>query len=275
MIKVGVLFVLIIFAYLGLSSLERRSLYCPDRQIIATPAVYRLPFEQLALKTKDGVRIKGWFIPAESRLLASSLVLLFCHGNAGNISHRLDKLQIFHKMGFSVLLFDYRGYGQSEGVPSEAGTYADADAAYQYLMGTQKIHPSQIILYGESLGCAVATEMARRHAAGALILESPFTSTVEMAKRVFPWLPVRWIIRNRYDNLSKMPEIKMPVLIMHSPQDEIVPFDMGRQLFGAIPGPKAFFELAGGHNDGFEVTGNRYIQAIASFIRSLRKAAKG
>src|SRR5207248_2460746 len=128
------------------------------------------------LKSTDGVKIKGWFIPG---VLPT---LLFCHGNAGNISHRLDKLQIFHKLGLNVLLFDYRGYGQSEGVPSESGTYADAEAAYRYLTETRKIPPSQIILYGESLGCAVATEMARRHPAAALILESPFTSTVAMAK---------------------------------------------------------------------------------------------
>ncbi len=267
MTKIILLVVLVIFAWLGLSSLERRSLYFPDRQLFATPKVYRLDFEDLILKTSDGTKIHGWFIPAGR---VKGRTVLFCHGNAGNISHRLDKLLKFNGIGLNVLLFDYRGYGQSEGNPTEAGTYADAEAAYRYLSETKKIPATQIILYGESLGCAVAVEMARRHPAAALILESPFTSTVEMAKRVFPWLPVDWIVRYKYDNLSKIPQIHIPSLIMHSPQDEIVPFEMGIKLYKAASGPKKFFELTGGHNDGYAVTGKRYTTAIRNFLEHLR-----
>ena len=240
--------------------------------MFATPAAYGLTFDDLDLRTSDGIKIKAWFIPAVAphSPVPASPTLLFCHGNAGNLSHRLDKLQKFHRIGLNVLLFDYRGFGQSEGSPSEAGTYADAEAAYQYLIQVKTIPPHRIILYGESLRCAVATEMARRHPdAAALILESPFTSTVAMGKRIFPWLPVRWIVRYHYDSLAKIPRIKMPLLIMHSPQDEIVPFEMGRQLYAAAPGPKKFFELTGGHNDGYELTGDRYGQVINEFLKSV------
>ena len=268
MLKIVLLVVLLVSAWLGLSSLERRSLYFPDRQVFATPQVYRLAYEDLMLRDSDGTRIHGWFIPKAGRP-APGLTLLFCHGNAGNISHRLDKVLKFHQIGLNVLLFDYRGYGQSEGRPSEAGTYLDAEAAYHYLTRTKKIPPARIVLYGESLGCAVAVEMAHRHPAAALILESPFTSTAAMGKRVYPWLPVRWMVRNKYDNLSKIPRIRLPLLILHSPRDEIVPFQMGRQLFAAAPGPKKFFELTGGHNDGYEMTGAAYIQTIDSFLKGV------
>lgn len=266
-LKFFILIVLMAMAWIGLSSMERRTLYYPDRQVFATPAAYGLAFENVNLKTSDGAEIKGWFVPADRS--ASTLTLLFCHGNAGNISHRLEKLQKFHHMGLNVLLFDYRGYGQSQGTPSEAGTYADAEAVYEYLTQIKGIPPGRIVLYGESLGCAVATEMARRHAAAALILESPFTSTVAMAKLIFPRLPVYRIVRYRYDNLTKIPGITMPLLIMHSPQDDIVPFEMGRQLYAAAPEPKRFFELTGDHNEGYELTGDRYISAITQFLKSL------
>jgi fermentation-respiration switch protein FrsA (DUF1100 family) len=210
---------------------------------------------------------------------------LFCHGNAGNISHRLDKLEKFHALGANVLIFDYRGYGQSDGHPSELGTYQDADSAYQWLVKREALsvendagnplHASRstprVVFYGESLGCAVAVEMAVRHPGAGLILESPFTSTVAMAKRIFPWLPVKWIVRYRYDNLSKIPKIKMPVLILHSPQDEIVPFAMGRQLFNAAPPPKQFLELTGDHNDGYADSGDIYLRGIAAFLKRCRQ----
>jgi len=257
------LIIILVLAWLGLRALEPRLLYFPDRQLIATPAVYRLAFDDLVLRDQDGTKIHAWLIPALHKH-----TILFCHGNAGNISHRLDKIQKLHALGLDALFFDYRGYGQSEGKPSEAGTYADAEAAYQYLVETKKTPSHQIILYGESLGCAVAVEMARRHPVGGIILESPFTSTAAMARRVFPWLPVQWIVRNRYDNLAKIRELKMPVLIMHSPQDEIIPFKMGRQLFAAAPDPKQFYDLTGSHNDGYSESGEHYTKAITAFISS-------
>ncbi|MFA5975520.1 MAG: alpha/beta hydrolase [Elusimicrobiota bacterium] len=239
MIKILILCVLVGVLGWGLLSMERRSLYFPDRRLVATPAVYRLAYEDLHLTASDGVRIHGWFIPASkapSSRINAPLAILLCHGNAGNVSHRLDKLSRLHLLGVNVLLFDYRGYGLSEGKPSEKGTYLDAEAAYRYLTDVRKIPPDQIVLYGESLGCAVATEMAMRHpSASGLILESPFTSTVAMANIVLPWFPASWIIRNRYDSLSKIPRLNMPLLILHSPHDEIVPFHMGQALYAAAP----------------------------------------
>lgn len=262
--KIALLISLAILAWLGLRSLEGMAMYYPDRQLIATPAICRLRYEDVVLQTSDGKRVHGWFIPSGQ---ADAPVILLCHGNAGNISHRLDKAVMLHHINLAVLLFDYRGYGQSEGVPSEQGTYADAEAAYRYLTEVKKISPGRIVLYGESLGCAVAVELARRHPAAALILESPFTSTVAMAKRLFPWLPIGWMVRNRYDNLSKIAQMKMPLLVMHSPQDEIVPFQMGQQLYAAAPNPKTFFELMGSHNDGFLESGERYTSAIRQFLK--------
>jgi fermentation-respiration switch protein FrsA (DUF1100 family) len=314
------LFVVVV-CWLGLRWFERSNIYFPDRQLVATPAQVGMPFEDIWLTTSDGVRLNGWFIPAgegesspgrhsgESRNPALDpgfrrgdvtgpigITLMLCHGNAGNISHRLDKIARLRSLGVNVFIFDYRGYGKSRGRPSEEGTYRDAEAAYRWLVerrtrnverdgsmnsrSTSNVPRSTfhvprstfngIVLYGESLGCAVAVEMARRHPeAAGVILESAFTSTVDMAKRVFPWLPARWIIRYRYDNLSKMPLIKMPVLILHSPQDEIVPFDMAQKLFAAVPGSKTFVELLGDHNEGYLDSGPRYLEAIGTFCHSL------
>lgn len=155
------------------------------------------------------------------------------------------------------------------GVHPKKGTYLDGDTAYAYLAESRKILPKEIVLQGESLGCAIALEMATRHPAAALILESPFTSTLDMAKRVFPWLPVKWIVRYRYDNLSKIPKLRVPLLILHSPQDEIVPFAMGKALYEAAPEPKHLFKLSGGHNDGYQLLRKAYVQAIASFLKGI------
>ena len=194
-------------------------------------------------------------------------MILFCHGNAGNISHRLDKVARLHHAGADVLLFDYRGYGQSDNVaPSEKGTYADGEAAYLYLTKTRGIAPERLFLHGESLGGAVAVETALHHPVAGLILESAFTSTIAMAQRVFPWLPARQIIRYRYDSLAKLPRLTMPKLFLHSRQDDVVPFFMGEQNFQAAAPPKKFIELVGDHNEGYIDSGATYIEAIKKFI---------
>lgn len=265
MIKLALLGILIVTAGWLLGTLERRSLYFPDRTPGETPKLHRLSYEDVQLATKDSVKIHGWFIPGKEKL-----TILLAHGNAGNISHRLDKVMRLRGTGVSILLFDYRGYGQSDGDPSEKGTYADAEAAYAYLTETQKIPPHQIVFYGESIGCAIALEMATRHPVAGLILESPFTSTVDMAKLVFPWLPVRWMVRYRYDNLSKISNIRIPLLMLHSPQDEIIPFSMAQTLFDQAPEPKRLVELTGGHNDGYEVSGQVYTQSVAQFLKGVR-----
>jgi len=244
---------------------ERANLYFPSRDLTVHPGSLGFKYEELNLKTEDGASIFGWYVPASP----ASPVMLVSHGNAGNISDRLDKLAIFRGAGASVLFYDYRGYGRSSGSASEEGTYRDAESAYRWLTAVKGVPPKRIVLYGESLGSAVAVELALRREAGGLILESGFTSTEDMARIVFPFLPARWLVRFRYDSLSKISKVRCPVLVMHSPQDDIVPFEMGRRLFAAAPQPKIFFEMKGGHNEGFLDTGPAYGQAIRRFLESL------
>lgn len=265
-VKIAVLLGLLALFFYSLRSLEDRTLYYPEKGLDATPRAYGWAFEDLRLKTEDGVEVHGWYIPG-----TKPFVLLLAHGNAGTISHRLNKAALLRRTGAGLLLFDYRGYGQSAGRPSEQGTYRDAEAAYRYLTETKGILANRVFFYGESLGCAVALEMALRHPGAGVILESPFTSTVDMGKLVFPWLPAKWIVRHRYDNLLKIPKLTTPLLIMHSPQDEIVPFHMGQRLFQAAPEPKTFLELKGGHNEGYMDTGERYVSAVKAFVERERQ----
>lgn len=220
-------------------------LFFPERALTATPKTFGMAFEDLRLRTSDGVRIHGWFVPRQG---ARGTLLLF-HGNAGTLSDRVDKIRLFHDLGWNVLAVDYRGYGESEGSPSEEGTYADGAAAVEEALRRGET-PDRLVLYGESLGGAVAVEAAGRVSPGALVLESTFTSVPEMARRLYPWLPVSLLVRIRYDSLARIRRLSCPVAVLHSPEDEIVPCDMGRALYEAAPGPKAFLPLRGGHNDG-------------------------
>lgn len=246
----------------GVRWLERNKLYYPNRVITVIPRSLGMAFEDVTLTAADGVKINAWFIPAP----APGLTVLFCHGNAGNISSRVEKAAILHKLGLSVLLFDYRGYGMSEGAPSEQGTYLDADAAYGYLTATRKIPPDRIVIHGESIGNGVAIEAARRHPSRALIVESAFTSIVGMGKSVAPFLPLGLFVRTRYDNLAKLPSVGRPVLVMHSRGDEVIPFEMGQELFAAAAPPKRFLEMKGTHDDGFLDSGPAYPEAIRAFL---------
>lgn len=257
--------ILALVFWIGLRWFERANLYFPDRTPMgAHPGSYGLEYEELKIQAEDGPTIHGWYVENKP----DSPVILVSHGNAGNISHRLDKLLIFRRAGASVLLYDYRGYGLSTGSPTEQGTYRDAQAAYRWLTRSKHIPPEKIVFYGESLGCAVALETALRHKAAGIILESGFTSTVDMGKLIFPFLPIEWMVRFRYDALSKIGKVSCPVLVMHSPQDDIVPYAMGRRLFAAAPEPKTFFEMKGDHNEGFLTTGKAYEEAIRNFLRS-------
>ncbi|MCX5796650.1 MAG: alpha/beta hydrolase [Elusimicrobia bacterium] len=252
--------------WLGLRWFERINLFFPSRDMEADPGALGLAFEDLRLMAADGTSVHGWFVP----LASESPVVVFCHGNAGNISHRLDKLGALRRAGASVLLFDYRGYGRSSGRPDEQGTYLDAEAAYRWLAEEKQVPAGRIVIHGESLGGAVALELALRRRAAGLVLESTFTSVVDMCRRIFPFLPAQLIVRFRYDTLSKIPRLSCPLLVMHSPDDDIVPFAMGRRLYEAAPGPKAFLAMRGGHNDGFLDTGPAYEKAIADFLSPLR-----
>lgn len=236
--------------------------YYPDREITLTPRDIGLHFEELTLTTKDNVSISAWYIPAESQ----RGVVLFCHGNAGNISDRLDSIRIFHDLNLSVLIFDYRGYGKSTGSPTEEGTYIDAESAWDYLVHVRNISPEKIILFGRSLGSAVAAETALRRKAGAVIIESGFTSAPDLGQKIFPYLPVKAISRFQYSTKDKVSRISIPKLFIHSRQDEIIPFEQGEKLFDNASGPKEFLQIQGGHNEGFFLSGESYINGLESFI---------
>ena len=226
---------------------EHSQVYHPDRVLTATGAELRRPFEDVRFKASDGVELSGWFFPANTNSPRSHLAVLVCHGNAGNISHRLDTCATLLATGANVLVFDYRGYGRSQGRPSEEGTYCDAQAAYQWLR-QRGFTGTNMIVFGESLGGGIATELAVREPVGGLVLLSTFTSIQDIGAELFPWLPVRWLGRIRYDTRAKLPRLHIPVLVMHSRADEIVPFHHGERNFAAANEPKLFWELRGDHN---------------------------
>ena len=259
-------------AYGGFAALlflfQDKLAYYPQigREIHATPREAGMDYEELTLATDDGERLDAWFIPAQGQT-HSQAVVLFLHGNAGNISHRMDSIAMFHRLGYGVLIFDYRGYGRSSGKPSEAGLQRDAAAAWDHLTRQRGIPPRRIVLFGESLGGALAARLAVQERPGALVLSSVFTSVPDLAADLYPWLPARWLARLRYDTRASLAQTSCPVLVAHSPDDEIIPFRHGQRLFAAAPGPKAFLRMAGGHNDGFIFMRPAWVDVLAGFLR--------
>lgn len=237
-------------------------LYFPSKELEATPRNIELDYQDIVLRTKDGVDISAWLVPAEQ----TKGIVIFCHGNAGNISHRLDSIRIFHNLDLGVLIFDYRGYGRSGGSPGEEGTYLDAEAAWDYLVNVLHVSPQRIVIFGRSLGSAVAAELAIRRQAGALIMESGFTSVPALGRKFFPYMPVAIISRYHYESINKVDKINIPKLFVHSPDDEVVPYEQGVALFERASGPKEFLRIAGGHNEGFMVSGMLYIDGLRAFI---------
>ncbi len=238
------LIVVLVLVVVSVRYVESRSIFYPARSIAATPVDIGLPFEDVFIKTRDNVTINAW-------LVKSSMgrgTLIFCHGNAGNIGDRLEKVLLFHQMGFSVLLVDYRGYGKSQGRPDEAGIYKDAAAAYDYLRSRGDIDHSRIIGYGESLGGAVIIDLAVKRDLAALIVDSSFTSAADMAKTIYPFIP-SFLLGTKLDSAAKVHAVTIPKLFIHSRADEIVPFRLGERLYQAAAQPKEFLEISGGHND--------------------------
>ena len=248
---------LLLFLYLT----QDKMIYIPSPQIEQTPRDIGLVFDEVTIATHDNEKIHAWVIPAPD----ARAVILFCHGNAGNISHRLDILPSFRNLGFSVLLFDYRGYGNSTGKPSELGTYHDAEAACDYLTGRAGIMPEKIIVFGESIGCAVAVELALRRRLGGLVLLAGFTSLPDLGQQIYPWLPVKLLAKYRYASIEKIHQVACPKLIIHSPEDEIVPFHHSKALFEKASPPKEFLEIRGGHNDWFLVSGEKVSDGMKNF----------
>nr|WP_237251826.1 alpha/beta hydrolase [Thioalkalivibrio nitratireducens] len=249
---------------------QERLIYFPVAALATTPERHGLAYEDVALSAEDGVRLHGWFVPAPE----ARTTLLFFHGNGGNLSHRIDSLRIFHDLGLSVLILSYRGYGRSEGRPSEAGTRLDANAAWRYLREERGVPASEIVIFGRSLGAAVGAELAAREPPGAVILESPFTSAADLGAEVYPWLPVRLLLRHEYDVLRPAREITAPLLVVHSRDDEIVPFAHGRAIADATGAD--LLELRGGHNDAFLRSRTAYVEGLKVFLdTAFSPAARG
>jgi fermentation-respiration switch protein FrsA (DUF1100 family) len=276
---------------------QSRLIYFPEvgRAVTATPQAYGLAFEPVTITTEDNERLAAWWVPAEGALGA----VLFFHGNAGNISHRLDYLAMFNRLRYSTLIVDYRGYGQSTGSPSEDGTYRDAVASWNYLRTARGIKGEDVVLAGESLGGAVAAwlaarvsltpdpsperrgeisasllppgEGARTRGPRALVLASTLTSVPDLGAQIYPFLPVRWLSRFSYDSLAAVRSVRSPLLVAHSRADEIVPYAHGRKLFEAGNEPKEFLDLDGGHNEGFLFARREWVEAVGAF---LERAAK-
>lgn len=255
--------VILVVLFFLIRFVEQKTLYFPFKVIEATPEAIGLNYENVTVSTDDGIRLTGWFIPSEQ----SRAAILLSHGNGGNISHRLEKIKILHDLDLDVLIYDYRGYGKSTGKPSESGLYMDAQAMLNYLKNEKKVASVKIIAYGESLGSAVTIDLAGKRDVGAIIIESGFTSIHDMAKKIFGVAP-SFLIHAKYDSVNKIKSMRIPKLIMHSPDDEVVPFEQGKRLYDSAPQPKHFVELQGGHNDGFLVSGKVYSRAIDEFVMS-------
>ncbi len=241
---------------------QSRFIYFPHREIIMTPDQAGLSYNAVQFISSDGIKLSGWFIPAEN----SQGVVLFCHGNAGNISHRMDSIRIFNNLRLSIFIFDYRGYGLSKGKPSEQGTYLDAEAAWYFLIRKQNIKPDNIIIFGRSLGGNIAAWLAKKHKPGALIIESTFTSIPNIGADLYPLLPISLLSRYNYNALDYIQNVKCPVLIVHSRNDEMIPFKHGKFLFEAANQPKQMLEIRGSHNDGFVISGQLYTDGLNNFI---------
>lgn len=260
LIVAGVYVLMSVFLFFTQSSV----VYQPGRSIYMTPAEAGLDYEEIEYKTEDGIRISAWYIPAKAK--ESKRVVLFCHGNAGNISHRIDTITIFHNLGLNTFIFDYRGYGKSGGKPSEEGTYLDAAAAWDYLLREKGFKPGDIIIAGRSLGGSVASRLAGKKKPAALIIESSFSSVPDLGAKLYPFLPVRLLCRFEYTTGEYVKQVKCPVLVIHSPDDEMIPFSHGKKIFEAANEPKRFMQISGSHNEGFINSGEQYIRGLKDFL---------
>lgn len=270
--------VILLLAYIALNAFvyfkQASIIYYPDlmgRDLTSTPADIGLGYENIEFDTSDRIKLHGWFIPHPDPMGT----LLFFHGNAGNISHRLDSIAVFQQLRLNVFIFDYRGYGKSEGRPTEKGTYSDALAAWHFLTETKNFRPEEIIIFGRSLGGSVAAWLASQQTSAGLVVESSFTSVPNMGKQLYPFLPIDWLAHYKYDTQAYVSKTACPVLIAHSPEDDIIPFSEGEKLYASANQPKQFYSMRGDHNNGFIISGDHYIEALASFVdSSLRSTLK-
>jgi len=233
------------------------------------PAAFGVTIEDCFFTAQDGVKLHGWYAPQEG----ARQTLLWCHGNAGNISHRLDQMKmLLGRVKANIFILGYRGYGRSQGSPGEEGLYKDAQAAYDYLVSQKNVKASQVVIYGQSLGGAVAIDLALARPCAGLIIESSFTSAKDMAKHLYSFLPMHYFMGVRFDSAAKIAQLHRPVLIMHGTRDEVIPFELGQRLFSAANEPKEFYPIQGAtHNDPYLVGGEAYYAKMQEFIQRLPK----
>jgi len=247
------------------AALEQMFLYFPDSELVMTPADLGLESQEVFFSAADGTELHGWFLPGET----GQPLVVFCHGNAGNISHRVDNLRLLRQLGVSVFIFDYRGYGKSQGKASEEGTYSDLRGALTWL-NEKGWTAKRMIYFGRSVGAGVALQLALEQPPAGLVLESPFTSIKAMGRHHYPllWLLAGWAFEARYDNLTKIGQLKAPLLIFHGDRDQIVPWQMGNELFERASSAKQFYSIPGaGHNDTYDVGGAAYWQQWQKFLQ--------
>ena len=264
---------IILFIMIFPKFIEKGLIFHPGKSNdTATPDIYGIEYDDVTFRTEDGLNLHGWFVPGKKSSPDEDLhTLLWFHGNAGNINHRLGNIKMLHeRVPVNVFIIDYRQYGRSEGKISEKGTYIDARAALAYLHSRKEINREKIIFFGRSLGSAVAVELALNEKCRALILETPFTSILEMGKKLYPFLPVSLLLKTKYDSLAKIRNIKVPILVMHGDKDALVPFEHGKRLYDMANEPKEFYTIPGaGHNDTHIVGGDEYFDVIKRFVNKL------
>ncbi|MDR2878270.1 MAG: alpha/beta hydrolase [Chromatiales bacterium] len=258
----GVLLLGYLLALAWMYMTQAGRVYKPRRDIGSAPDAYGYAYEEVTLHSADGITLWAWFVPNPR----AHRVLLFCHGNTRNISQCMDSVELFQRLGFSVFLFDYRGYGRSAGRPDEHGTYLDVQAAWEYLLREREYAPDDIVVLGRSLGGAIASWLAARHTPRALVLESTFTSLSAVAAYRHPWFPARALIRYRYPVAEYVRALRCPLLIVHSRDDEMVPFRYAERLFALASEPKELLMIEGMHHNGYQTTGARYEEGLASFL---------
>lgn len=242
-------------------------IYYPERALISTPRDIGLDYQDITFRASDGVQLHGWLVPASS----SQGTILFCHGNGGNISHRLETIELIHRLGYSIFIFDYRGYGLSDGSPGEQGTYLDVEAAWNHLVERENIPSTEIILFGRSLGGSIAAWLCSRKKARACIIESSFSSAPDMASSLYPFFPTSLLCRFNYNTAQYVKNIHSPLLVIHSPDDDIVPFNHGEKIFSEANEPKTFLEISGSHNSGFLMSGKWYEMGLENFLINSKK----
>ena len=258
----GIILFLALLIFLFVKYYEKNIVFFPIKNIEDSPLRIGLTFEDIYFPAEDGQNLNAWFLAKKS----SDKVLLFFHGNAGNLGHRVDLLGILSALEINIFIFDYRGYGNSSGKPSENGLYEDALGAYKYLIEKKGFSPENIIIYGKSIGTCPAIDLAAKKQIGKLILDSGFSSAVDMGKLIIPILPLKIFMNLEFDSIRKIKLIKCDKLFIHSINDEIVPFKLGKKLYDHASVPKEFISITGSHNGSFYEHSDKLIKKIREFI---------